>query len=102
MKSLINYLFISLMAMGLCTPLAAQDLADNETCLECHADFERAPSADPNMPQVHNPEGGFFAEAHDMWSCVDCHTSVEEVPHPDGFENEPVDCLDCHEEIPSK
>jgi hypothetical protein len=87
------------MALGLAVPVVAQDVTDNETCMECHADTDRAAPADPNMVQVHNPEGGFFQEAHEMWSCVDCHTGVEEIPHAE--EIEAVDCLNCHEEVPS-
>ena len=102
MKSIIQSLLILLVALGFAAPVVAQDLTDNETCMECHADGDRAPPADPNMPQVHNPEGGFFAEAHEMWSCVDCHTSIEEIPHPDGVTEESVDCLNCHEEVPQK
>ena len=60
-------------ALGLAVPVVAQDVTDNETCMECHAETDRSAPADPNMVQVHNPEGGFFHEAHEMWSCVDCH-----------------------------
>jgi hypothetical protein len=102
MNPVIRCFFISAMAMAFCAPLTAQDLADNETCLDCHADSERAAPEDPNMPQVHNPEGGFFAEAHEMWSCIDCHTDVTEAPHADDFVAGPVDCLGCHEEQPTK
>jgi len=93
-------LILAVVTFGLAGPVIAQDVTDNETCMECHADTERAAPADPNMPQVHNPEGGFFAEAHEMWSCVDCHTGVEEIPHAE--EIEAVDCLMCHEEVPKK
>jgi hypothetical protein len=101
MKSMTKCLLISFMALGLISPLAAEDLSDNETCMECHADVERAAPEDASMPQVHNPEGGFFAEAHEMWSCIDCHTNVTELPHADDFVSEPVDCLGCHEETPT-
>jgi hypothetical protein len=78
----------------------AQDVTDDQTCLECHADMERDAPADPNMKQVHDPAGGFTVEAHSMWSCVDCHSYVVEVPHPEDFGGEEVNCLDCHEEVP--
>lgn len=95
---------MALAAVALCLaiPASAQDVTDNETCLECHAETDRAAPADASMPQVHNPAGGFFAEAHDMWSCVDCHVEVEEIPHPEDFAAQPVDCLACHEEVPAK
>jgi hypothetical protein len=54
------------------------------------------------MPQVHNPEGGFFQEAHEMWSCTDCHTYIDAIPHADGVTEMEVDCLNCHEEQPTK
>jgi hypothetical protein len=102
MKSIIQCLLILLVALGFAAPIVAQDLSDNETCMECHADADRAAPSDPNMPQVHNPEGGFFQEAHEMWSCVDCHTYIEEIPHADGVADMSVDCLNCHEEVPQK
>ena len=102
MKSIIQCLVILLVAAGFAAPAVAQDLTDNETCLECHADAERDAPADPIMPQVHNPEGGFFQEAHEMWSCVDCHTYITEIPHPEGVGDETVDCLNCHDEVPKK
>ena len=99
--------FVALMILALATfgmagTVVAEDLTDNDTCLECHEGAEREPPADPNVPQVHNPEGGFFVEAHEMWSCVDCHTAVEEIPHPEDISEQTVDCLNCHEEVPQK
>lgn len=32
---------ISVLTFGFVAPIFAQDLSDNETCLECHADDER-------------------------------------------------------------
>ena len=95
-------LILAIVTIGMAGTVAAQDLADNETCLECHADGDRAPPSDPNVPQVHNPEGGFFQEAHEMWSCNDCHTYIDEIPHADGVTEMTVNCLDCHDEVPSK
>ena len=102
MNSISKCLLILLVALGFAFPVAAQDLSDNATCLECHADDERAPPADPNIPQVHNPAGGFFAEAHEMWTCVDCHTYIEEIPHPEGVGDMTVDCTNCHDATPQK
>lgn len=93
----------SLLALGLAAPLAAEDLSDNATCLECHEGEERAPPSNPDVPQVHNPAGGFFVEDHDMWSCIDCHDYITEIPHPEEIIGvSEVDCLNCHEEVPSK
>ncbi len=88
-------------AFGLAGTVVAQDLTDNETCLECHADTERAAPANPDMVQVHTPDGGFIQEAHEMWSCVDCHTYIEEIPHAEDVADQKVDCLNCHAEMPT-
>lgn len=95
-------LALTALALGIAGPVIAQDLSDPETCLECHADGDRAPPSNPNRPQVHNPDGGFFQEAHEMWSCNDCHTYITEIPHPEGVTEMEVDCLNCHEEEPTK
>ena len=58
----------SVLAFGFGAPALAEDLSDNETCLECHEGQDRAPPSNPARPQVHNPDGGFFVEDHDMWS----------------------------------
>ena len=94
--------FISMLAFGLGSPVFAEDLSDNETCLECHEDADRAPPSNPDRPQVHNPAGGFFVEDHDMWSCNDCHDYITEIPHPDGVGEMEVDCTNCHDEAPTK
>jgi len=94
--------FISMLALGFGTPVFAEDLSDNETCLECHADTERAPPKNAERPQVHNPAGGFFVEDHDMWSCNDCHDYITEVPHAEETLGSEVDCMNCHEEAPTK
>ncbi len=94
--------FISLLALGFGAPAFAEDLSDNETCMECHEDADRAPPSNPDRPQVHNPAGGFFVEDHDMWSCVDCHGYITEIPHAEEVADMEVDCTDCHEETPTK
>ena len=73
-----------------------------ETCMECHEDGDRAGPSDPTRPQVHNPEGGFFVEDHEGFVCIDCHTYIEDLEH-DMLEGDPqVDCLECHDEVPTK
>jgi hypothetical protein len=78
-----------------------EDLSDNETCLECHADTERAAPENSDRPRVHTDEGGFFQEDHEMWSCIDCHDYITEIPHPEDVEGE-VECTNCHESTPTK
>jgi hypothetical protein len=93
---------LAVLALGLGGTVVAEDLSDNETCLECHEDTERAPPKNPDRPQVHNPAGGFFVEDHDMWSCNDCHDYVTEIPHPEEILGSEVDCTLCHDEAPTK
>lgn len=81
--------------------VAAQDvdLTDNATCFECH---EGGGSDDPmevEGARIHNADGSFTVEAHEMWSCVDCHADIAEIPHNTEMERT-VDCLQCHEEVP--
>jgi len=95
-------LFISILAFSLGAPVFAEDLSDNETCLECHADTERGPPKNPDRPQVHTADGGFVVEDHDMWSCTDCHDYITEIPHPDEVLGSEVDCTNCHDEAPTK
>jgi len=94
--------FISVLAFGFGAPVFAQDLSDNETCLECHADTERAPPSNPDRPQVHNPAGGFFVEDHETWSCNDCHTYIVDLEHEESAGGNEVDCTNCHDEAPTK
>ncbi|MGD8347548.1 MAG: hypothetical protein PVI83_09900 [Lysobacterales bacterium] len=102
MKFVSRIAFATALALAASGAALAQDVTDDATCLECHDGTERSAPADPNMIQVHNPEGGFFAEAHEMWACVDCHTYVEEIPHAEDVSEQVVDCLNCHAEVPTK
>lgn len=81
--------------------LAGEDLTDNETCMECHAEKGTADLMTADVPEVHTENRGFHVEAHEMWNCVDCHTGIKEIPHPEDVDGS-VDCLECHEEMPSK
>jgi len=93
---------LGVLVLGLSAPVVAQDLSDNETCLECHADEERGPPKNPDRPQVHTADGGFNVEDHEMWSCNDCHDYITEIPHPDEVLGSEVDCTNCHDEAPTK
>lgn len=93
---------ISMLTLGFVSPVIAEDLSDNSICLDCHEDTERAPPSDPNRPQVHNPAGGFFVEDHADFSCIDCHTYIENLEHDDMAAGNSVDCLECHDEVPTK
>ena len=95
-------IILAAVALGATGPVVAPDLSDNETCLECHADTERGPPKNPDRPQVHTADGGFFVEDHEMWSCTDCHTYITEIPHPEEVLGSEVDCTNCHDETPMK
>ena len=94
--------FFSMLFIGFGTPVLAEDLSDNETCLECHEDADRAPPSNPDRPQVHNPAGGFFVEDHTDFSCNDCHTYIVDLEHEDTAPGTEVDCTECHDEAPTK
>lgn len=93
---------ISLLSFGLGAPVFAEDLSDPDICMDCHEDADRAPPSDPNRPQVHNPAGGFFQEAHGDFVCIDCHTYITDLEHDQTAPDMEVDCLECHDEVPTK
>lgn len=94
-------LVVAMLALMFANPLSAEgeDLSDNDTCLECHADTEREAPASSDHARVHNDDGSFIQEDHEMWSCTDCHSDISEIPHREGVERT-VDCLECHDETP--
>lgn len=94
--------FITALTFGFGAPAFAEDLSDNSVCMDCHEDADRDPPSDPNMPQVHNPAGGFFVEDKADFSCIDCHTYIENLEHEDTAPGQKVDCLECHDEVPTK
>ena len=81
--------------------VAQEDLSDNATCMECHADEPRAAPESSDHPRIHTDEGGFNVEDHEMWSCVDCHDMITEIPHPEGIDGTAVNCTNCHESTPT-
>ena len=95
-------LLISALTLGFGTTVYAEDLSDPETCMDCHDDADRSPPSDPNRPQVHNPAGGFFQEDHADFVCVDCHTYITDLEHEETAPEKEVDCLECHDEVPTK
>ena len=101
-KTLTFAFFVSLLALSFGAPVLAEDLSDNETCMDCHDDADRAPPSNPDRPQVHNPAGGFFVEDHADFSCIDCHTFITDLEHEETAPGKEVDCLECHDEVPAK
>ena len=90
-----------LLILGTGAPLFAEDLSDNETCMECHADEPRGAPKDTSRPRIHNEDGSFTVEDHEMWSCTDCHDMITEIPHPEGVDGQAVNCENCHESTPT-
>ena len=95
-------LLISLLTLGFAAPVIAEDLSDPQTCLDCHEDADRSPPSDPSRSQVHNPAGGFFQEPHEDFVCIDCHTYIKDLEHDEYAPDMEVDCLECHDEVPTK
>jgi nitrate/TMAO reductase-like tetraheme cytochrome c subunit len=79
---------------------AAEDLSDNEVCLDCHIDEEQIDALDVSGAQVHNPADSTLIEAaHNEVACIDCHADIREIPHRDAT-GRTVDCLACHDKTP--
>ncbi len=95
-------LLISLLTLGFAAPVIAESGNPIKAQLDIADDADRAPPSDPTRPQVHNPAGGFFVESHADFACTDCHTYITNLEH-DMLEGDPqVDCLECHDEVPTK
>jgi hypothetical protein len=94
-------LLAAALSLALGAPAFAEDLGDNEICLECHAGAERAAPDNPDQPRIHNEDGSFTVEAHEMWSCIDCHDMITDIPHPEGIDGQAVNCENCHDGTPT-
>jgi hypothetical protein len=93
--------FAFALAFGFGTNALAEDLSDNATCLECHADEPHGEAENKDHPRIHNEDGSFTVEDHEMWSCIDCHDMITEIPHPEGVDGQAVNCENCHESTPT-
>jgi hypothetical protein len=93
--------FVAVLAIPFASTALAEDLSDNETCMECHADEPRAAPESSDHPRIHTDEGGFNVEDHEMWSCIDCHDMITEIPHPEGIDGSAVECTNCHDSTPT-
>ena len=93
--------FVAALALPFASAAFAEDLSDNATCMECHADEPRAAPENTDRPRVHTDEGGFNVEDHEMWSCIDCHDMITEIPHPEGIDGSAVECTNCHDSTPT-
>ena len=101
LKSVYVAFFLSLLTFSIGAPVFAEEMSD-ETCMECHDDADREPPSNPDRPQVHNPAGGFFQEDHVDFSCQECHTYITDDEHEETAPGKEVDCLECHDEVPTK
>ena len=90
------------LGLGFGASALAEDLSDNEVCLECHAGEPHSAPEGSDVPRIHTDDGGFVVEDHEMWSCIDCHENITEVPHPEDIvgTGTDVNCENCHEGTP--
>ena len=104
-KKLLTPTSLATFLVALMLPFAsaalAEDLSENDTCLECHADEPRVAPENSDHPRIHTDEGGFNVEDHEMWSCIDCHDMITEIPHPEGIDGSAVNCTNCHDSTPT-
>ena len=78
----------------------AEDLSDNENCLDCHIDEEQVGAIEVAGAQVHNPDDStLIQQPHTELACIDCHMDIQKIPHRGKIERT-VDCLACHESTP--
>jgi len=77
-----TWLLILLTAFVPSLPVIGAPAQDNESCIECHDDFE--------------DDEEFTASVHGKLSCIECHKGIKEIPHPDTLPK--VSCASCHEE----
>jgi hypothetical protein len=92
---------LTLLIPGLGALASAQDLSDDDVCMACHAAFEWSAPENSDRPRVHNDDGTFIQQSHEMWSCTNCHEDIIEIPHRVDTERT-VDCLACHDAVPQK
>jgi hypothetical protein len=90
-----------LLSLGLGVLVNAQDLSDKETCLMCHSAFVWTAPENTDRPRVHNDDGTFIQQTHEMFTCTNCHQDIAQIPHLPEVERG-VDCLGCHETVPEK
>jgi cytochrome b subunit of formate dehydrogenase len=93
-KSKLALVFIMLGLAGLGY---AQDVDDNQSCMECHADEEMTGDIDGHEISMFIDLDMYTKSIHGEFSCVDCHTDIEEFPHEDELEK--VDCATCHDDM---
>lgn len=80
----------------LSSSVSAQDVSDNKTCLDCHAQEGMTGEIDGKEVSIQVDEAMFKESAHGGLSCTDCHDDIKEVPHEDTLKK--VACATCHED----
>jgi predicted CXXCH cytochrome family protein len=89
------FLFLAAVVAGL-TLVAAESLADNDTCFMCHDDEEFEVDRGGSTVLLYvNPEA-FAASVHADFDCTDCHEDASE-DHPERLEK--VLCGNCHDDV---
>lgn len=97
MKNTSFSLFFLALAVVLIHAAHSQDIADINTCLECHSDQELTGEIDGEEISVFVDKDRFQTSVHADLSCIDCHEDIKEDVHDDTLQK--VNCTSCHEEV---
>lgn len=90
---------ISLVSLLFWLPSAsfsAEDLSDNQSCMECHGEADVTGEIDGKEVSLFVDKDKYEGSIHSGLSCVDCHGDIAELPHNDELKK--VDCASCHED----
>jgi cytochrome b subunit of formate dehydrogenase len=88
--------FLSLL-FSLCHDAAAQD---NAVCIECHGKRDIKPETGDLTRPLFVDESPFIDSTHGDLECIDCHTDLDGQNFPHEEAVAPVDCAECHDEVP--
>ncbi len=93
---LFSLLFVSTL---FCFTLHAQT---KEDCLTCHSDSSLTMDRNGKQVSIYVNDSIFSQSAHKKLVCVACHTGFnpDDMPHKEHII--PVQCLTCHQNVPSK
>ncbi|MDX9753654.1 MAG: cytochrome c3 family protein [bacterium] len=97
----LQYIFCFwLLVAGVCISppwIAAQEVSENSSCFECHADEEMTGEVGGKEISLFVNEPLYAKSIHAELSCVDCHNDIKEFPHEDELAK--VDCTQCHDDV---
>lgn len=87
---------IAILALLSTIPAIAQDVDDNQSCIECHGESDITGEIDGREVSTYVDSAKFENSIHGEFACIDCHDDIEELPHE--FELKKVDCATCHDD----